>query len=123
MLRYIGLKTGYQDDGPAWVGRVKQSRSRRTVYFNGRALHQVGRGRHVDIVTREEFWVSGVKKDGEDRHWTGSGLVYIEESAVTEYLAVVGERELDVKRFRVIGDLPEPNPSEFVALENQKLAR
>ena len=33
MLKYIELKTGYSDDGPAWIGRVKMSRSGRTVYF------------------------------------------------------------------------------------------
>ena len=40
MLRYIELKSGYNDDGPAWIGYVKLSRSGRTVYFNGRALKQ-----------------------------------------------------------------------------------
>ena len=27
MLKYIELKTGYNDDGPAWIGRVKASKS------------------------------------------------------------------------------------------------
>ncbi len=36
MLRYIELKTGYNDNGPAWIGRVKLSGSGKTIYFNGR---------------------------------------------------------------------------------------
>ena len=33
-LMYIELKTGYSDDGPAWIGYVKTSKSRKTIYFN-----------------------------------------------------------------------------------------
>jgi hypothetical protein len=70
MLKYIELKTGYTDNGPAWIARVKTSKSGRTLYFNGRALKQGGRGasgNHVDLTTGEMFWVSGVKRDGTDR--------------------------------------------------------
>jgi hypothetical protein len=121
MLRYIELKTGHNDDGPAWIARVKLSRSKRTVYFNGRALHQGGRGRYFDIVSHEEYWISGVKKDGTDRHWAGRGVVQIEASAVPEYLHVVGKAQLDATRLRVIPDLAETHPAQFVALENARL--
>jgi hypothetical protein len=30
---YIELKTGYQDNGPAWIGRVKFSKTGQTIYF------------------------------------------------------------------------------------------
>ena len=33
-LMYIELKTGYSDDGPAWIGYVKASKSGKTLYFN-----------------------------------------------------------------------------------------
>lgn len=33
-LMYIELKTGYSDDGPAWIGYVKTSKSKKTIYFN-----------------------------------------------------------------------------------------
>jgi len=39
MLKYIELKSGYSDTGPAWIARVKVSRSGRTVYFNSEALN------------------------------------------------------------------------------------
>jgi hypothetical protein len=37
-LRYIELKSGHADNGPAWIGYVKYSQTGRTVYFNGRGL-------------------------------------------------------------------------------------
>ena len=37
-LMYIELKMGYSDDGPAWIGYVKTSKSKKTIYFKiGRA--------------------------------------------------------------------------------------
>ena len=33
-LMYIELKTGYSDGGPAWIGYVKTSKSKKTIYFN-----------------------------------------------------------------------------------------
>lgn len=125
MLKYIELKTGHADNGPAWIARVKLSKSGRTIYFNGKALKRAPggglSGNHFDIQTREEYWVSGVKKCGLDRHWAGSGIVWIEESAVAEYLRLVGKVELDDSRFQVIPDLEEPDPSKFTALEHEKL--
>lgn len=44
MIKYIELKTGHNDSGPAWVARVKLSRSGRTVYFNGKALKRAHGG-------------------------------------------------------------------------------
>jgi len=80
VLRYIELKTGYADNGPAWIARVKLSKSGRTIYFNGKALKRAARGvsgNRYDVQTGQEYWVSGVKKNGLDRHWAGSGIVSI----------------------------------------------
>ena len=109
MLKYIELKTGYADNGPAWIARVKLSRSGNTVYFNGKALKRANgggtSGNHFDIENGDEYWVSGVKKDGGDRHWAGSGKVVIETSAVPEYLRVIGAADLDRSKLEVIDDL------------------
>ena len=125
MLKYIELKSGYSDNGPAWVARVTLSKSGRTVYFNGMALKRaIGggiSGNHYDLETGQEYWVSGIKKSGLDRHWAGSGKVSIEAGAVAEYLQVTGNPALDTTRFQIIPDLPEPDPSRFVALENRGL--
>ncbi len=124
MLKYSELKTGYSDDGPAWIARVKLSRSGRTVYFNGKALKRASggfSGNHYDHEAREEYWVSGVKRNGLDRHWAGSGKVAIEASAVAEYLQLIGSSELDESKFEVISDLETPDLSKFYAVENEKL--
>jgi hypothetical protein len=125
VLRYIELKTGYEDNGPAWIARVKLSKSGRTVYFNGKALKRATgggiEGNHFDIRTREEYWVSGVKKNGLDRHWAGSGTVAIEASAVVEYLNEIGAAQLDRTRFRVISDLPETDPAAFEDVVHARL--
>jgi hypothetical protein len=123
MLKYIELKTGFNDNGPAWIARVKVSKSGRTIYFNGRALKQgsSGSGNFIDLETHESFWVSGVKRDGTDRHWAGSGKVLIEAAALEEYLAIVGRTELDRSKFAVTHDIRETDPSAFVALENKPL--
>ena len=123
VLKYIELKSGYSGNGPAWIGRVKLSKSRQTIYFNGKALKRGGgtRGNHFDIDTREEYWVSGVKKDGTDRHWAGNGKVLIETSAVEEYLEFTGAGALDLKRLQVIPDLPSTDPKKFIAAENERL--
>src|SRR5688572_17591723 len=105
MLRYIELKSGYNDDGPAWIGRVRMSASGKTIYFNGHAFKRAeggyGSGNHFDLETRESYWISGVKKDGHDRHWAGKGKITIESSVVAEYLQLTGCSELDLQRFTV----------------------
>ena len=63
-LKYIELKTGWNDNGPAWIGFVKESRSGRMVYFNDHAFQKRSGeySNYVDVETREEYWISGVKK-------------------------------------------------------------
>jgi len=122
MLRFIELKTGYNDDGPAWIGHVQLSRSGRTVYFNGKALKR-GRGisaNHFDIETGEQYWISGIKKNGEDRHWAGTGKITIEASAVDEYLKISGKKRLDRTKFTVSHAIKPTDPSRFLHVENEK---
>lgn len=126
MLRYIELKTGCADDGPAWIARVVLSRSGRTLYFADKALKrgggQLGSGNYLNIQTGEVYWVSGVKKSGRDRHSAGSGAVSIEAGAVKEYLAEIGAVALPWG-VRVIDDLPVPDPGNFVNIENEPMRR
>lgn len=120
MLRYIELKTGYNDNGPAWIGRVQLSRSGQTVYFNGRAFKRAGStGTYFDLETREVYWISGVKKRGTNRHPAGSGRITIEADAVAEYLELAGESDLDRSRFVVSDSIAETDPARFHELENE----
>lgn len=93
---YVELKTGFSDDGPAWIGRVRFSKTGRTIYYRGRTLQRKGwgggPGNHVDVDTGEEFWVSGVKKDGSDRHWAGRGPVHVDDDVRDEYEQLVSKK-------------------------------
>ena len=46
-LMYIELKTGYSDDGPAWIGYVKTSKTKKTIYFNDHAFQKYNGGYSV----------------------------------------------------------------------------
>lgn len=74
-LMYIELKTGYSDDGPAWIGYVKTSKTKKTIYFNDRAFQKYNGcySNYVDIETGDEYWISGLKKKESNRHWAGHG--------------------------------------------------
>ena len=88
---YVELKSDQSDSGPAWIGRVRTSKTGRTLYYRDRELqrrHGIS-GNYVDIKTGEEFWISGVKKDGKDRHWAGGGPVEIDPDVLDEYLEIV----------------------------------
>lgn len=123
MLKYIEQKAGHADNGPAWIARVTLSKSGRTVYFNGMALKRISgggvAGNHFDVQTGDEYWISGVKKRGVNRHWAGSGAIMIEARAVNEYLLPAGQTTLAASRFQVVGDLPETDPSKFYDRESQ----
>jgi hypothetical protein len=40
-VMYVELKTGFNDDGPAWIGRVRFSKTGRTLYYRGRRLQSL----------------------------------------------------------------------------------
>ena len=126
MLRYIELKTGYNDNGPAWIGYVKVSRSGHTVYFNGKAFKRTTQGassNYYDIETREHYWISGIKKNGRDRHWAGSGKIVVEAAAVDEYLALSSAKKLDPARFAVSHDIQPTDPARFHDIENERTSK
>jgi len=55
-------------------------------------------GNYVDMATGESFWISGVKKNGEDRHWAGSGKILVEAAALSDYLKATGAKTLNRSR-------------------------
>jgi hypothetical protein len=98
-IRYVELKTGFHDDGPASISWVTFSKTGRTIYYRGRALQRIIRGgigsNHRDTETGDEYWISGVKKDGQDRHCAGKGRVDVDEDAREEYERVTGRSTED----------------------------
>ena len=115
-LKYIELKTGYSDDGPAWIGYVKTSASGRTVYFNDRAFQSLrgGRGSYFDVESGEEYWISGIKKRGSNRHPSGRGKIVVDRRAVGELLDKKGWSELPYDLYEV-ADIVDKFPVERIS--------
>jgi len=86
---YVELKSGFSDDGPARIGRVSFSKTGNTIYYRGKAFQSLKgsgvSGNYFDVETGEEYWISGPKKDRQDRHWAGGGPVEIDEDARADY--------------------------------------
>jgi len=130
LLRYIELKSGYADNGPAWIGYATSSKTGRTLYFNGRSLLKLkgqrrgdSGGNYVDVETGEAFWISGVKRNGQDRHRAGSGKVLVEAAALTEYLKTVGASGLDRSRYQVTDAIRPTDIDRLSRLANWRLER
>jgi hypothetical protein len=124
-LRYIELKSGHADNGPAWIGYVTSSQTGRTLYFDGRGLMKLkgqrrgeSGGNYVDMETGESFWVSGVKKDGKDRHRWGSGKVLIEAAAVPDYLRAIKTKTLNAKQCEVTNSIRQTDIERLSRLAN-----
>jgi hypothetical protein len=124
-IRYIELKTGYSDNGPAWIGEVEFSKSGNTIYFNNMALkkpnHPLIGANHFDIETGREYWISGIKKNGKDRHWAGGGKIFIDEDIIDKYLSLVDFDQLDKSNFTMVKIQKEFDKSRFNELENKSM--
>ncbi len=76
-------------------------------------------GNYIDMETGESFWVSGVKKNGQDRHWAGSGKILIEAAAVTEYLATIKAKTLDTSRCEMTNAIRQTDIDRLSRLANE----
>ena len=124
-LMYIELKTGYSDDGPAWIGYVKTSKSKKTIYFNDHAFQKLvgGCSNYVDIENGDDYWISGLKKRESNRHWAGRGKLAIDRRAIKKYLELIGEKELPMNLFEIV-DIEDRFPIERInQLSNAKPER
>ena len=114
-IRYIELNTGYFHNGPAWIGNVKESKSGATIYFNDHAFQKCHGdiSNYYDVETGEEYWISRPKKNGEDRHWGGSGKIIIDRKVVPEYLKLIGAEKLPASKY-IIEDIEDVFPVERI---------
>lgn len=73
--------------GPARIGRVTFSKSGQSVYYLGRRFQTLSgdsfKANYFDCETGEHYWISGCKKRGGDRLY--SGTVEIDEDVREEY--------------------------------------
>ena len=111
-----------KNDGPAWIGYVKTSKSKKTIYFNDHAFQKnIGNyANYIDIENGDKYWISGLKKEESNRHWAGHGKIMIDRRAVNEYLFLIGEKELPLNLFEVV-DIEDRFPVKRVKeLLNEK---
>ncbi len=85
-IMYIEDKSG-DLSGPGRIGRVRFSKSGKSIYYRGRTLQTLAgsgyKANYFDVETGAEFWVSGCKKRGGDRLY--GGLIEIDEDVREEY--------------------------------------
>jgi hypothetical protein len=120
---YVEIETGGNHDGKAWIGKCFFSKTGQTIYFDGKIFQKGGRGsagNHYDIDSGEGFWISGVKKNGMDRHKFGKGLIEIDESIIAEYLEIIGETELQKNKFKIVNLNNVPAKEKATEILNEK---
>ena len=92
-VMYIENKDGYIDDYSAHIGWVTFSKSGKTVYYKDKVITRIKKGgisgNHMDEATREEYWISGIKKRGSNTHWAESTKVKIDDDAREEYKRII----------------------------------
>ena len=79
--------------GPARIGRVEMTKLGKTIHYRGRTFRTLeGRGfkaNYYDIETGEEFWISGPRRDGQDRLYGERVPVEIDEDVRAEYWSTI----------------------------------
>lgn len=87
-IMYLENKSGGLDS-PGRIGRVRFSRTFKTVYYKDHVFHSLGgqgfKSNFYDEATGEEWWISGPRKDGNDRLYGGQKGVEIDEDVAEEY--------------------------------------
>jgi hypothetical protein len=87
-IMYIERKTESLN-GPARIGRVTFSKTGRTVEYRGQKFQKSKSGykwNHFDVETGDHYWISGPRKDGQDRLYPQSSQpVEIDEDVREEY--------------------------------------
>ena len=123
-IKYIELKSGFSDNGYAWIGLVSFSKSGKTIYFDGKAFQSLNgmgiNGNYFEIESGDEYWISGVKKDMTDRHKFGGGKIFVEKRISSDYLKIVGKSELPQSDYELIEVETEKPIERINELENEK---
>ncbi|MES1201179.1 MAG: 1-deoxy-D-xylulose-5-phosphate synthase [Pseudomonadota bacterium] len=91
-IMYLENKSGGLN-GPAWIGRVSFSKTGKSLSYRGRTFQSLKGGykaNYFDVETGEQFWISGPRKDGQDRLYPESTqAVAIDADVAEEYWRVI----------------------------------
>ena len=91
---YIEDKSGSDGlEGDARIGRVYFSKTGKTLYYKGMRFRSLkGRGfkaNYYNTETGDEYWISGPRKDLNDRLYGGNEGVLIDDDVRAEYVKLV----------------------------------
>jgi hypothetical protein len=104
-IMWIERKQGLA--GPARIGRVTFSKSRKSIHYRGKTFHSLGgqgfKANYAETGTGEEYWISGCRKDGKDALYNTE--VEIDEDVREEYWTAIRglPEKSSVTRFRAMG--------------------
>jgi hypothetical protein len=89
-------------NGPARIGRVTFSKTGLTLDYKGREFQkfQGYKANHFDLETRDEYWISGPRRDGEDRLYVSNLAVEIDEDVREEYWTEIHKKPDLKHKFR-----------------------
>jgi hypothetical protein len=122
-LKYVERCTGANHNGEAWIGFAEESKSGRTIYFNGSAYELTkgggSPGNSFDVEAGGFYWISGVKKRGTNRHWAGSGRIMISKDAVEAFLETTGADQLDSSIYEVVESFSKTDKDRIRKLQNE----
>lgn len=88
-IMYIESKAGTLN-GPARIGRVTFSKSGRSLSYGGRTFQSKNgsgfKANYFDVESGDDYWISGPRKDGQDRLYPESSQpVEIDDDVAVEY--------------------------------------
>lgn len=79
--------------GPVRIGRVTFSKSGSTIYYAGRAFQSLKgdgfKANYFDVETGDHYWISGPRKDGQDRLYASSVPVAVDDEYWSDIRGVV----------------------------------
>ncbi len=90
---YIESK-GESLNGPARIGRVTFSKTGKSLYYKGRLFCRISgfKANYRRRDTFEEYWISGPRRDGQDRLYVSNIPVEIDEDVREEYWTDIRKR-------------------------------
>ncbi len=93
-------------NGPARIGRVTFSKTRRSVTYQGREFQKSGSGNkwnHFDTESGDHYWISGPRRDGKDRLYPQSSQpVEIDNDVLEEYWTEI--RQMPICKAKTIAN-------------------
>jgi len=92
-IMYIERKAG-ELTGPARIGRVTFSKTGATIYYAGMEFMRIRgfKANYMEVNTREEYWISGPRKDGCDALYATNIPTEIDEDVASEYWTKIRKR-------------------------------